>query len=173
MSYPGHSPPPPPPPLPSPPLTLSPPPREKLQTPPIPLYKQQSWSPDIIRDEAWLRKKGNRKNRRSKSVTDEDLDELKACIELGFGFDSPEVDQRLSDTLPALCLYQAVNKNYNDAISKHTTLSPSAASDCDSNISFPIGSPHAIFGPADNPKMVKTRLRQWAQVVACSVRQSS
>lgn len=25
----------------------------------------------------------------------------------------------------------------------------------------------------DNPDIVKTRLRQWAQVVACSVRQSS
>ncbi|PHU11728.1 hypothetical protein BC332_18658 [Capsicum chinense] len=33
-----------------------------------------------------------------RSVTDEDLDERKACIELGFGFDSPEMDQRLSDT---------------------------------------------------------------------------
>ncbi|KAL4379871.1 hypothetical protein GQ457_02G007830 [Hibiscus cannabinus] len=170
MSYPGHAPPPPP---------LPPPPREKLlqqpRSPPlIPLYKQQSWSPDIIRNEAWLRKKGNRKNRRSKSVTDEDLDELKACIELGFGFDSPQVlDQRLSDTLPALGLYQAVNKNYNDTISKHTPPSPSVASDSDSNISSPIGSPHAIFGPGDNPQMVKTKLRQWAQVVACSVRQSS
>ncbi|GKC52300.1 hypothetical protein Tco_1075045, partial [Tanacetum coccineum] len=25
----------------------------------------------------------------------------------------------------------------------------------------------------DNPEMMKTRLRQWAQVVACSLRQSS
>ncbi|GMI68833.1 hypothetical protein like AT4G33985 [Hibiscus trionum] len=178
MSYPSHAASPQPP---SPP----PPPREKLlqalesvqppRSPPlIPLYKQQSWSPDIIRNEAWLRKKGNRKKQRSKSVTDEDLDELKACIELGFGFDSPEApDQRLSDTLPALGLYQAVNKNYNDTISKHTAPSPSSASDSDSNISSPIGSPHAIFGPGDNPQMVKTKLRQWAQVVACSVRQSS
>ncbi|GMJ07993.1 hypothetical protein HRI_004468500 [Hibiscus trionum] len=183
MSYPGHAPPPPP--LPSPPPPLPPPPpREKLlqaleslqppSSPPlIPLYKQRSWSADITRNEAWLRKKGNRKNRRTQSVTDEDLDELKACIELGFGFDSPEVDQRLSDTLPALGLYRAVNKNCNDAISKHTTPSPSAASDCDRNSSFPIGCPHAIFGPGDNPQMVKTKLRQWAQLVACSVRQSS
>ena len=79
-------------------------------------------------------------------MTDEDLDELKACIELGFGFDSPEVDQRLSDTLPALGLYYAVNKNYNDTVSKSATPSPSVASYCDS-IPSPIGSPHAIFGP--------------------------
>ena len=78
-------------------------------------------------------------------MTDEDLDELKACIELGFGFDSPEVDQRLSDTLPALGLYYAVNKNYNDTVSKSAS-SPSAVSDCDS-IPSPIGSPHAIVGP--------------------------
>ena len=78
-------------------------------------------------------------------MTDEDLDELKACIELGFGFDSPEVDQRLSDTLPALGLYYAVSKNYNETVSKSAS-SPSAASDCDS-IPSPLGSPHAIFGP--------------------------
>ncbi|KAJ6678422.1 INSERTASE putative (DUF1685)-RELATED [Salix viminalis] len=60
-----------------------------------PLYKQHSWSPDIYRDEAWLKRK--------------------------------EVDPR---------------------------------------------SPHTIFGPGENPQTVKTRLRQWAQVVACSVRQS-
>ncbi|XP_052196699.1 uncharacterized protein LOC127804030 [Diospyros lotus] len=136
---------------------------------PAPLFKQKSWSADAYRDEAWLRRKGNhrrRSSRRSKSVTDEDLDELKACIELGFGFDSPEVDPRLSDTLPALGLYYAVNKQYNDTVSSSST-----ASGCDSPPSM--GSPHTIFGPGDNPQTVKTRLRQWAQVVACSVRQFS
>ncbi|GMI68080.1 hypothetical protein like AT4G33985 [Hibiscus trionum] len=153
---------------------------ESLQQPPpmtmpplAPLYKQRSWSPDIYRDEAWLRRKGNNKKGRSKSVTDEDLDELKACIELGFGFefDSPELDQRLSHTLPALGLYYAVNKNYNDVASRSVS-SISGASDCDS-IPSPVGSPHTIFGPGDPPQTVKTRLKQWAQVVACSVRQSS
>lgn len=141
----------------------------------VPLYKQHSWSPDIYRDEAWLRKKGNIKKKKSKSVTDEDLDELKACIELGFGFNSPELmDQRLSDTLPALGLYYAVNKHYSDhAFSKPVTAPScsSTASDCDSP--SPLGSPHTIFEPGDTPQTVKTRLRQWAQVVACSVRQSS
>ncbi|KAG4973231.1 hypothetical protein HKD37_11G030598 [Glycine soja] len=153
-----------------------------LQRPPLlqsasPLFKQRSWSPDAFRDEAWLRRKGNCKNRRSKSVTDEDVDELKACIELGFGFDSSpenELDQRLSDTLPALGLYYAVNKRYNNSlVIKTTPSSSSAASDCDSSPS-PHGSSHsAIFTTGDNPQTVKTRLRQWAQVVACAVRQSS
>uniref|UniRef100_A0A5B7B2D5 Membrane insertase YidC n=1 Tax=Davidia involucrata TaxID=16924 RepID=A0A5B7B2D5_DAVIN len=160
--------------LPPPPLQL----RDLSPAPaPAPLYKQKSWSPDTCRDEAWLKRKGNhdRRKRRSKSVTDEDLDELKACIELGFGFDSPEMDQRLSDTLPALGLYYAVNKQYYDSVSKPSSSSSSSfsstASDCDTP--SPLGSPHTIFGPGDNPQMVKTRLKQWAQVVACSVRQSS
>ncbi|XP_010263540.1 PREDICTED: uncharacterized protein LOC104601776 [Nelumbo nucifera] len=144
----------------------------QLKSPPSSLYKQRSWSSDTYRDEAWLRRKGNSKNnrrRRSKSVTDEDLDELKACIELGFGFDSPDLDSRLSDTLPALGLFYAVNKQYNDSVSKSSS-SSTAASECDA--SSPLGSPHTIFTPGDNPQLVKTRLRQWAQVVACSVRQS-
>ncbi|KAJ0097043.1 hypothetical protein Patl1_28700 [Pistacia atlantica] len=164
---------PPPPPPPPPPMAeqssspVAAPPRHRTL-----LHKQHSWSPDIYRDEAWLRRKGNIKNKRSKSVTDEDLDELKACIELGFRFDSPEVDQRLSDTLPALELYYAVNKHYNDTVSKSTP-SLSAVSDSESSASS-LESPHTIFSCGDNdPKTVKTRLRQWAQVVACSVRECS
>lgn len=138
----------------------SPPPSFLFHRPPLlrqefssPLLKQRSWSPDLYRDEAWLRRKGNWKNRRSKSVTDEDVDELKACIELGFGFESsPEVetDRRLVDTLPALELYHAVNKSYNDSRNPKsaavTTPSSSAASDRDGTPS-PRGSPRtAIFG---------------------------
>ncbi|GFZ21687.1 membrane insertase, putative (DUF1685) [Actinidia rufa] len=155
-----------------------PPPRQTVAAaPPAPLFKQKSWSPDAWRDEAWQRRKGNheRRDRRSKSVTDEDLDELKACFELGFGFgvlsDSPGMDQRLSDTLPALGLYYAVNKQYYDAVSKSS--SSSTVSDCDSPSPSSVGSPHTILSPGDNPQTVKTRLRRWAQVVACSVRQSS
>ncbi|XP_058097161.1 uncharacterized protein LOC131242494 [Magnolia sinica] len=133
---------------------------------PLPLYKHRSWSPDTCREEAWLRRKGykNRKGR-SKSVTDEDVDELRACIELGFGFDSPQKDPRLSDTLPAYDLYYAVHKQYNESVSKPSLPPPYDASDA--------GTPNSIFHPGDNPQLVKTRLKQWAQVVACSVRQSS
>ncbi|ERN00641.1 hypothetical protein AMTRI_Chr04g247560 [Amborella trichopoda] len=125
------------------------------------LYKQRSLSSDYYREEAWLRRKDNSK-RRTKSVTDEDLDELRGCIELGFGFGASD-DHRLTDTLPALDLYYAVNRQYNDSISK------SSASDSSGS---PVGCPHnSFFGPGDSPQLMKTRLRQWAQVVACSVRQ--
>ncbi|XP_043714778.1 uncharacterized protein LOC122663142 [Telopea speciosissima] len=132
-----------------------------------PLYKQRSWSADTYRDEAWLKRKGNHKRKRSKSVTNDDLDDLKACIELGFGFDSPDLDRKLSNTLPALSLYHAVNKQYSDSILKSLPSTPS------SETSSPPGSPLTFISPGDDPQLVKTRLRQWAQVVACSVRQSS
>ncbi|KAL7604702.1 uncharacterized protein LOC111905009 [Lactuca sativa] len=151
-----------------------------------PLYKQKSWSPDVHRDEEWMRRKGkhlHRRRRKSKSVTDEDIDELKACIELGFGFDnsSPNLDDRLSTTLPALGFYYAVNKQYHDTISKSSSMSSSSSSSSisyssppsEADLSSPSNTSHTIINRGDNPQTVKTRLRQWAQVVACSVRLSS
>nr|GME09795.1 putative Polycomb group protein ASXL3 [Ipomoea batatas] len=148
-----------------------PPPKTPLLPPPTAssLYKQNTWSPETFRDEVWQRRKenhGKHLKRRSKSVTDEDLNELKACIELGFGFDSPEMDQRLSETFPAYSLFYSVNKHLNDTVSKTAT-----ASDCDTSSS--VGSPDTMFGPGERPEIVKTRLKRWAQVVACSLRQSS
>ncbi|KAA8545871.1 hypothetical protein F0562_020678 [Nyssa sinensis] len=132
-------------------------------------YKQRSWSPDTLRDEAWSKRKCNHRLRRDrcKSVTDEDLDEIKACFELGFRFDSPDIDPKLSDTFPALELYYAVNKQYNNRLSR----SSSSTASIDSDSSSSIGSHSTIFDTGDDPEMVKTRLKQWAQVVACSVRQ--
>nr|XP_043607968.1 uncharacterized protein LOC122579799 [Erigeron canadensis] len=137
--------------------------------PPQPLYKHKSWSPDILRDEEWLKKKNKQQRRRNKSVTDEDIDELKACVELGFGFDESN-----SKTLPALNLYYAVNyyKQYhNDTISKSSSMSSFTSSSSD--LSSPLHNPHAVFGPGVKPETMKTRLRQWAQVVGVSLRQSS
>ncbi|KAJ7946057.1 Protein of unknown function (DUF1685) [Quillaja saponaria] len=137
-----------------------------------PLYKQQSWSPDILREEAWQRRKGNNaaqgRHRLSKSLSEDDLEELKACIELGFGFgfDSPEIDPKLVDTIPALEFYHAVNKQYNQSLSRSSS-SSSLISDGDSR------SPSSIFYPGDDSELIKTRLKQWAQVVACAVRESS
>ena len=45
----------------------------------------------------------------SEDLTDEDLNELKGCIELGFGFNE-EKGQHLTNTFPALDLYFAVNR---------------------------------------------------------------
>ncbi|XP_022896815.1 uncharacterized protein LOC111410614 [Olea europaea var. sylvestris] len=133
---------------------------------PQPLRKQSSWSPDTLREEAWTNRKRNYRMRRGKlSVTDDDLEELRGCFQLGFNFDSPDLDPKLSSAFPALEFYHAVNRQYSNSLSR----SSSSFSDCDSVSS--VGSPSSIIDPDDDPVIVKTRLKQWAQIVACSVRQ--
>ncbi|TYH90396.1 hypothetical protein ES332_A13G045800v1 [Gossypium tomentosum] len=108
-----------------------------------PLFKQRSWSPDAERDEAWLRRKEVYGSgiRRSQSFTEDDLDELKGCLDLGFGFepDSPEISRSSS---------ASSMDSFSDA-----------------------GSANSIIDQGDDPETVNIKLRQWAQVVACSVRQ--
>ncbi|KAL6546104.1 hypothetical protein OROGR_009978 [Orobanche gracilis] len=133
-----------------------------------PLSKQNSWSPDIHRDEAWTNRRKNHRLRRGRSVTDDDLDELRGCLDLGFQFDSPDLDPKLSSTFPALEFYHAVNRQYGSALSRSASFP-----DCDSAASSSTESPRSIIEPGEDPKTVKTILRQWAQVVACSVRQLS
>ncbi|KQJ82036.1 uncharacterized protein LOC100835369 [Brachypodium distachyon] len=126
----------------------------------------------------------------AKGVTDEDLDELKGSMELGFGFNEENGGQNLCDTLPALDLYFAVNRQFSNpkmwASSSNKSLPslslPTRSTSTFSATSSPAGSPTAqpslldslqICSPGENPKLMKTRLRQWAQVVACSVKHSS
>lgn len=125
----------------------------RSQAPPRPLYKQQSWSPDMLRDEAWQRRKDNhnvsrenwRRHRPSRSLSEDDMEELKACIDLGFGFGSVEIDPKLSDTIPALELYLAVNKQYNHHSISRSSSSSSLVSDSD------ISSPTTIFDAGNSP----------------------
>ncbi|KAI3753135.1 hypothetical protein L2E82_25180 [Cichorium intybus] len=144
------------------------------------LFKQLSWSPDINRDIEWQKLKINQRrrfrHRRSKSidatsevdVTDDDVKELKACFDLGFGFDtSSDLDPKLSQAFPALELYAAVNRQYN---SRLLSRSSSLSSDSSSSSSSPITT---IIDPSDDPEKVKTKLKQWAQVVSCSILEAS
>ncbi|XP_039037062.1 uncharacterized protein LOC120174190 [Hibiscus syriacus] len=109
-------------------------------------------------------------------LTDEDLHELKGCIELGFGFKEEE-GQKLTSTLPALDLYFAVNRQLSPSpvSTPHSQSSSSTLSLGDRSSSF--GSPRSesdwkICSPGEDPQLVKTKLRHWAQAVACSVMQS-
>lgn len=92
--------------------------------PPKPLMKQLSLPPDVNRTEAWLRMKKRHPSdrlRRTKScITNDDIEELKGCFDLGFGFepDSPDFNPRLSKTIPALDLYTAVHRQYNNHLSR-------------------------------------------------------
>ncbi|GER44829.1 hypothetical protein STAS_21744 [Striga asiatica] len=146
----------------------APEPRPRRDGAPPPLFKQNSWSPDIIREENWMNRRKNNLRRRGRSVTDDDLDELRACFDLGFNFDSTDLDPKLSSTFPALEFYCAVNRRYCDSLSRSSS---ATFSDADT-ASFSVGSPDSIIDPSDDPATVKTKLKQWAQVVACSVRQS-
>nr|XP_016475709.1 PREDICTED: uncharacterized protein LOC107797344 [Nicotiana tabacum] len=151
------------------------------------LFKHKSWSPDIQREEVWLkRKRTNRMrlaairrsmslptaaaaadDRRSTSVTNEDLEELRACFELGFGFDpSDDLDPKLTKAFPALELYQAVNKLSRSSSSVSTVTSDSCETPSSGESSV------SIVEPGDDAETAKKRLKQWAQVVALSVRRS-
>ena len=128
--------------------------------PALGLQKQNSWSPDIERDEAWeRRRRGMRRGgtalRRVRSVTDDDLDELRGCIDLGFGFEPAPAGSgsgcaacgcagrnRLLETLPALDLYYAVHGGAGGA--EGLTCSCGAASEVSSEES-PLGSPMSIL----------------------------
>jgi hypothetical protein len=132
------------------------------------LQKQNSWSPDIERDEAWERRRRGLLRKappssslsRAQSVTDDDLDELRGCLDLGFGFEPPaavcaacgEGRTRLVETLPALDLYYAVaakgggggggGGNTEGAAAPCTCGASSEASE-----PSPIGSPLSILSP--------------------------
>lgn len=62
-----------------------------------------------------------------RSLTDEDLDELRGSIELGFGFEEENGGHSLCDTLPALDLYFAVNRQFSDSKLQYSP-SPTATS---------------------------------------------
>lgn len=94
-------------------MPLAPPPWKSRRC----LSKQLSMC-ETPRDIAWEKRrrqiirqerKKNGINQDSEDLTDEDLNELKGSIELGFGFNE-EDGQTLCNTLPALDLYFAVNR---------------------------------------------------------------
>ncbi|XP_047078153.1 uncharacterized protein LOC124688528 [Lolium rigidum] len=154
------------------------------------LQKQNSWSPDIERDEAWERRRRGLMRRapsssslsRAQSVTDDDLDELRGCLDLGFGFELPacaacgEGRTRLVETLPALDLYYAVavKGGGGGAGTEGQCAAPcTCGASSEASDPSPIGSPLSILSPDDPPETVKMRLKQWAQVVALSLRNRS
>ncbi|PHU10401.1 hypothetical protein BC332_22261 [Capsicum chinense] len=144
------------------------------------LFKCKSWSPDIQRERTWLKRRKNHRlrlaaerhrittaddRRRSMDcLTDVDVDEFRACFELGFGFDpNSDLDPKLTSAFPALELYQAVNK-----LSRSSSSVSMVTSDSETPSS--VESSVSIVEPGDDPETVKMRLRQWAQMVAISVR---
>ncbi|KAL4193887.1 hypothetical protein AMTRI_Chr06g201570 [Amborella trichopoda] len=102
------------------------------------------------------REKGEKSFMRTKSLTDGDLDELKGCVDLGFGGFNYEEIPELCNTLPALELCYSISQRFMEDQNK----SPDASSIANWKIS----------SPGDHPEEVKARLKFWAQAVACTVR---
>ncbi|CAN6457665.1 unnamed protein product [Victoria cruziana] len=95
----------------------------------------------------WFCQRPTRSDTVTKPLSDEDLEELKGCIDLGFAFGFEE-DRRLCRTLPALNLYYAINRR-----------------------PLYTGEYGFTVTDSDDSKMMKMKLKHWAQVVACSIRQ--
>lgn len=104
---------------------------------------------------------------RSKSLSDEDLEELKGCLDLGFGFSYEEIPE-LCNTLPALELCYSMSQKFMD----NSPPSPSSSSSSPSphSLSTPSIANWKISSPGDHPEDVKARLKFWAQAVACTVK---
>nr|XP_010907669.1 uncharacterized protein LOC105034285 [Elaeis guineensis] len=111
---------------------------------------------------------------RTRSLTDDDLEDLKGCLDLGFGFSYEEIPQ-LCNTLPALELCYSMSQLFLDEhLQQHQQQRSSdgsgeAVEQCAAMSSPPIAN-WRISCPGDHPEEVKARLKYWAQAVACTVR---
>jgi len=97
---------------------------------------------------------------RTRSLTEDDLEELKGCLDLGFGFAYSEIPE-LCGTLPALELCYSMTRRFLDE--------QRAPGKEQENAATPLPN-WRISGPGDDPEEVKVRLKYWAQAVACTVK---
>ncbi|KAJ9563487.1 hypothetical protein OSB04_008647 [Centaurea solstitialis] len=135
---------------------------------------------------AWERRRRLKRNQEKKddnAGTDdelsEDLNELKGCLQLGFGFNDDEGGQSLTNTLPALDIYFAVNRLGSPMVSPSGNTSPvpkfersmskSASFNGHINNRATFEDSWKICTPGETPQQVKAKLRHWAQAVACSM----
>uniref|UniRef100_A0A8R7VF15 Uncharacterized protein n=2 Tax=Triticum urartu TaxID=4572 RepID=A0A8R7VF15_TRIUA len=101
---------------------------------------------------------------RARSLTDEDLEELKGCADLGFGFSYDEIPE-LRGTLPALELCYSMRQRFLDQ-----PQAPQEQATAATPTSSPPIANWKISSPGDSTEEVKTRLKYWARAVACTVR---
>ncbi|MQM15230.1 hypothetical protein Taro_048172 [Colocasia esculenta] len=113
---------------------------------------------------------------RTKSLTDDDLEELKGCLDLGFGFSYEEIPE-LCTTLPALELCYSMNQRFLLDEQQQQLQLPSGTpvGPREGGVEHGPGASNPIANwkfssPGDDPEEVKARLKYWAQAVACTVR---
>ncbi|XP_062188847.1 uncharacterized protein LOC133892132 [Phragmites australis] len=104
---------------------------------------------------------------RARSLTNDDLEELKGYMDLGFGFSYHEIPE-LCSTLPTLKLCYSMSQRFLD---EHQQLSKTEETlAVPASPSQPIATNGKISSPRDSPDEVKVRLKYWAQAVACTVK---
>ncbi|KAJ4956542.1 hypothetical protein NE237_013325 [Protea cynaroides] len=150
------------------------------RSPPTDFRDREPWSKKTKKNQVFLEgyvetgdeenhdKGGSNGFSRTKSLTDDDLDELKGCLDLGFGFSYDEIPE-LCNTLPALELCYSMSQRFLDEQQKspETSVVSSATPETCSSSSGPIAN-WRISSPGDDPDEVKARLKFWAQAVACT-----
>ncbi|CAN6381128.1 unnamed protein product [Urochloa humidicola] len=123
-------------------------------------------------DAAALAREGSGGVGRARSLTDDDLEDLKGCVDLGFGFSYDEIPE-LCGTLPALELCYSMSRRFLDEhqpeLGKHKE-APDAPALAPASPAQPGATNWKISSPGDSPDEVKARLKYWAQAVACTVR---
>ncbi|TYH89684.1 hypothetical protein ES332_D01G280400v1, partial [Gossypium tomentosum] len=101
--------------------------------------------------------------KRTKSLTGDDLDELKGCLDLGFGFSYEEIPE-LCNTLPALELCYSMSQKYLDDHQHHASPDTTAAPEPVAN--------WKISSPGDHPEDVKQGLNSghklWPALSNCA-----
>ncbi|TVU25815.1 hypothetical protein EJB05_28325, partial [Eragrostis curvula] len=105
---------------------------------------------------------------RARSLTDDDLEELKGCVDLGFGFSYHEIPE-LCGTLPALELCYSMSQRFLDE-QQGKAEEAAAPVTAPASPAQPVSTNWKISSPGDSPDEVKARLKYWAQAVACTVK---
>ncbi|KAG6500938.1 uncharacterized protein LOC121995161 [Zingiber officinale] len=100
---------------------------------------------------------------RSTSLTSDDLEDLKGCVDLGFEFSYEDIP-KLSTTLPALELCYPRGQPAASASQRD------GRTDGDSPVASPLVADWKFLAPGDDPKEVKARIKYWAKAVACIVK---
>ncbi|KAL9240635.1 hypothetical protein vseg_014832 [Gypsophila vaccaria] len=125
------------------------------------LQAQRVWLEGVVEDDVLPR---------TKSLTDDDLEELKGCVDLGFGFSYDEIPE-LCTTLPALELCYSMSHKFLDYQQQQQHCGGSVSlSGLPSDASTSLMPTWKISSPGDHPEDVKARLKFWAQAVACTVK---
>lgn len=109
------------------------------------------------------RRKNGINNELTDNLTDDDLHELKGCIELGFGFN--EVNgQRLCTTIPALDLYFAVNRQFYSSPTLSPGSAPSLVSSASTSSVSALGDRSSSFGSDSDWKICSPGMKSLSAV---------